>query len=268
MPYDVITVTARGAQAFAQLADSVQNHLTIEGCDSNATPLTASQAVQVSSRPSSPVSTTTHIVMSGVTNNHLLVYVQFIAGQTTGGQVNTFYLYGSLSSAPNDKFVIAVASDSRQTKLPGMNDIVNYVEVRFSLTFTEIQDPSTQLIVPSNSDYVLRSEFNNVNNNLNNWLVTRHSRSNASIGEDQDIKGNKTFTDSIISDIVKPVSYDTGTIGIQGKSYNKAYISDVVTQRISDSTGTITVYTQQTGDTNYYSRLRIASIIIHQVVEA
>lgn len=203
MPYDIMTVTTKGSQLFAQLAGDPNEHLVIEGCDADASVKDQTQALAVENRPSSPISTTDHIVLSGVTDHSFLVYAQFIAGQTTGGQVNSFYLYGYLESAPNNKYVIAVASDSRQSKLPSTQDIINYVEIRFSLTFTPIQS-TLQVGVPSDNDYVLRSEFlQNINqistqiNNISDRVVTTHIEGDPTEGESQRIYGHKEFYDGV-----------------------------------------------------------------------
>ena len=195
MSYNVVTTTSKGAQIFAQLAGDPNEHLVIEGCDSDTSVLTQSQAINVENRPATSVSTTNNITLSGVTNSSILVYAQYIAGQTTGGQANSFYLYGYLQSAPNTKFVIAVASDSTQSKLPDAQDIVNYVEIRFSLTFTPIQN-SSQISVPSDSDYVLRSEFLNTSDRV----VTTHALGQPTTGESQNIYGIKRFKNTLQAD--------------------------------------------------------------------
>ena len=230
MAYDVMTITTKGAQVFSQLAGDSNEHLVIEGCVTDTSVKTQAQAEAVENVPSPSVSTTNHIVLSGVTNTSFLVYAQFIAGQTTGGQVNSFYLFGYLQSAPNTKFVIAVASDSRQTKLPATQDIVNYVEVRFSLTFIPIQNTS-QISTPSDNDYVLRSEFlqniNNVSSSLNTLsdrVVTTHVEGSATTGEVQNVYGTKTFKTGISSNIITPESSGTSEIGSVSYPFDKADI--------------------------------------------
>ena len=237
MAYDVMTITTKGAQVFSQLSGDPNEHLVIEGCATDTSVKTQAQAEVVENVPSPSVSTTNHIVLSGVTNTSFLVYAQFIAGQTTGGQVNSFYLFGYLQSAPNTKFVIAVASDSRQTKLPATQDIVNYVEVRFSLTFIPIQNTS-QISTPSDNDYVLRSEFlqniNTVTTNLNSIssslntlsgrVVTTHVEGSATTGEAQNVYGNKTFKTGISSNIITPESSGTSEIGSISYPFDKADI--------------------------------------------
>lgn len=241
MAYDIMTVTSKGVQVFAQLSGNQNEHLIIEGCDADTNVKTQDQAVAVENRPSSPTSTTTRIVLSGVTNSSFLVYAQFVAGQTTGGQVNSFYLYGYLQSAPNTKFVIAVASDSRQTKLPDTQDIINYVEVRFSLTFTPIQNAS-QVGVPSDQPYVLRSEFlQNMNtvttqiNTLSDRVVTTHVDGTPTTGENQTIYGVKWFYDQlrassiecgdVTSSSITPLQDSAYDIGSSNNRFRDAFFS-------------------------------------------
>lgn len=241
MAYDIMTVTSKGVQVFAQLSGNQNEHLIIEGCDADTNVKTQDQAVAVENRPSSPTSTTTRIVLSGVTNSSFLVYAQFVAGQTTGGQVNSFYLYGYLQSAPNTKFVIAVASDSRQTKLPDTQDIINYVEVRFSLTFTPIQNAS-QVGVPSDQPYVLRSEFlQNMNtvttqiNTLSDRVVTTHVEGTPTTGENQTIYGVKWFYDQlrassiecgdVTSSSITPLQDNAYDIGSSNNRFRDAFFT-------------------------------------------
>ena len=45
MPYDIMTVTTKGSQLFAQLAGDPNEHLVIEGCDADASVKDQTQAL-------------------------------------------------------------------------------------------------------------------------------------------------------------------------------------------------------------------------------
>lgn len=188
--FDVNTITIQGATAIASA--TAGNKLIIDGCDATTTPLTKAQAVQVSSRPASPASTTTSIALAGSTENHVYAYASFIQGETgqPGGDVHTFYLYGHMEDAPSSVFVIAICSSINPVHLPAQGDVVNRAEVQFELTFSATDEVVT---VADTSIYTTRGEFLL----LKNRTVTTHTEGDATTGEAQTIYGDKTFANAI-----------------------------------------------------------------------
>lgn len=188
--FDVNTITIQGATAIASA--TAGNKLIIDGCDATTTPLTKAQAVQVSSRPASPASTTTSIALAGSTENHVYAYASFIQGETgqPGGDVHTFYLYGHMEDAPSSVFVIAICSSTNPVHLPEQGDVVNRAEVQFELTFSATDEVVT---VADTSIYTTRGEFLL----LKNRTVTTHTEGDATTGEAQTIYGDKTFANAI-----------------------------------------------------------------------
>lgn len=222
MSYSVETVTFKGSEIFARLADHLQEHLTITGCYAvkDTVPLEdaldSGNILNESSWSNTAWLHTTHIGMSGVTTdtqNHtssLMVYAQFMGDSTSSGswtigdkQVKTFYLHGHLNSSPNTEYVLGVASDTKSTRIPETDDIINIIEIRFTLIFTPLDADST-ITVPSDSDYTLRSEFqqdiNQIStqiNNISGRVVTTHIEGEPTEGESQDIYGHKSFCDEV-----------------------------------------------------------------------
>ena len=222
MSYSVETVTSKGSEIFAKLADHLQEHLTITGCYavkdtvSLEDALDSGNILNESSWSNTAWLHTTHIEMSGVTTdtqNHtssLMVYAQFMGDSTSSGswtigdkQVKTFYLHGHLNSIPNTEYVIGVASDTKSTRIPETEDIINIIEIRFTLVFTPLDADST-ITVPSDSDYILRSEFqqdiNQIStqiNNISDRVVTTHIEGDPTEGESQEIYGYKAFCDEV-----------------------------------------------------------------------
>ena len=230
MPYAIETITAKGAEIFATLADRLPEHLTITGCYAvkdvvdSSTALGSGNLLNTSAWNNTDWVHTTIVEMSGVTtdteNNtsSLMVYIQFKSGSitshgtwdTNNKLVRTFYLHGHTNTNPNTEYVLAVASDTRQTRMPENEDIVNYIEIRFTLTFTPLDVDST-ITVPSNNDYVLRSEYESGLSDLDSGLsdldsdlqtladrvVTTHAEGSSMTGENQDVYGIKKFLDPV-----------------------------------------------------------------------
>lgn len=120
MAFDTQTVTIKGAELLA--AATAANQLIIDGCDATTGYMTQAQTVNISARPASPVSNTTDVTQLGSTAEHINSRVYFRTGVNAGGDVNTLFLYGHSASAPNDKFVIFVASSQTQFHLPVAGD--------------------------------------------------------------------------------------------------------------------------------------------------
>lgn len=187
--FDVNTITVQGAVAIASA--TAGDKLVIDGCDATTDVLTQAQAVQIATRPSSPASTTDTIGLAGSTDNHVYAYASFIRGESTGGDVHSFLLYGHMESDATTVFVVAVASATAPTHIPASGDVTNRVEIQFELTFSATDEVVT---VTDTSMYTTRGEFLI----LKNRTVTTHAEGQATVGEDQTVYGKKEFMDDMI----------------------------------------------------------------------
>lgn len=223
MAFDVNTITVQGTIAVASA--TVGNKFVIDGCDATTDVLTQAQAAQIAVRPANPGSTTSEISLAGSTDNHVFAYAEFLQGESTGGDFNTFYLYGHLQDMPDTVVVIAVASASATTHIPEAGDVTNRTEIQFDLTFT----PNADVVkVADTSMFCTRGEFLI----LKDRVVTTHKEGNPTVGENQTIYGDKDFKGTIRALKVYPPSvlpeYTNSSIGDSGKEFNYAYI-DIVT---------------------------------------
>lgn len=187
--FDVNTITVQGAVAIASA--TAGDKLVIDGCDATTDVLTQAQAVQISTRPASPASTTDTIGLAGSTDNHVYAYASFIRGESMGGDVHSFLLYGHMESDATNVFVVAVASATAPTHIPTSSDVTNRVEIQFELTFSATDEVVT---VTDTSMYTTRGEFLI----LKNRTVTTHAEGQATVGEDQTVYGKKEFMDDMI----------------------------------------------------------------------
>ena len=186
--FDVNTITVQGAVAIASA--TAGDKLVIDGCDATTDVLTQAQAVQIATRPASPASTTDTIGLAGSTDNHVYAYASFIRGESTGGDVHSFLLYGHMESDASTVFVVAVASAASPTHIPTSSDVTNRVEIQFELTFSATDEVVT---VTDTSMYTTRGEFLI----LKNRTVTTHAEGQATVGEDQTVYGNKDFKNAV-----------------------------------------------------------------------
>ena len=182
--FDVNTITIDGATLIASA--TAGNKLVIDGCDATTDVLTKAQAVQISTRPANPGSNTTDVALAGSTDNHVYAYAEFIRGQSTGGDFNSFFLYGHIENAPSVVRVIAVASAAAPTHIPETGDVTGRTELQFELTFSATDEVVT---VADSSMYTTRGEFLL----LKARAVTTHAEGTPTTGEDQDIYGVKWF---------------------------------------------------------------------------
>lgn len=201
--FDVNTITAAGATLIASA--TAGNKLVIDGCDATTDVLTKAQAVQVSTRPATPGSNTTEVALAGSTDNHVYAYAEFIRGQSTGGDFNTFYLYGHIQNTPSVVRVIAIASASSPTHLPASGDVTNRTELQFELTFSATDEVVT---VADSSMYTTRGEFLL----LKERTVTTHAEGTPTTGEAQTIYGNKSFADGLSLSTLSGISTNPITL--------------------------------------------------------
>lgn len=188
MPFSVQTLTSDGAQLLA-LA-TISDRLIISGCDADNTVLNLSQAQAISSRPANPVSNTTVVTNLGVTNEHIQCRAYFHAGDVTGGDVHTFYLYGYLESAPSYIYVIYVLSDSNTTRIPTTGDTFDEMEILFDITYNVVPNA---IGFATQATYATQAQVNE----LQNIMVTTHTFGDPTTGDTQSILGHKTFVNGI-----------------------------------------------------------------------
>ena len=178
MAFDTQTVTIKGAELLA--AATAANQLIIDGCDATTGYMTQAQAVNISARPASPVSNTTDVTQLGSTAEHINSRVYFRTGVNAGGDVNTLFLYGHSASAPNDKFVIFVASAQTPFHLPVAGDVIDEWECALDIVYTI---NSGAIGFATQATYCSLSEFNL----LKERTVTTHKEGLPTTGEDQTI---------------------------------------------------------------------------------
>ena len=215
MAFDTQTVTIKGAELLA--AATAANQLIIDGCDATTGYMTQAQAVNISARPASPVSNTTDVTQLGSTAEHINSRVYFRTGVNAGGDVNTLFLYGHSASAPNDKFVIFVASAQTPFHLPVAGDVIDEWECALDIVYTI---NAGAVGFATQATYCSLSEFNL----LKERTVTTHKESAPTTGEAQTVYGDKTFEDKLIF-----VSTNNGKMTINNEGIK--IVDSVDTQR-------------------------------------
>lgn len=184
MPFDVSTVTLKGAELLA--AATAQNRLIIDGCDADTAILTQAQAAQISARPASPLSTTTDVTQLGSNVGHVNSRVYFRAGTNPGGDAHSLYLYAHSESDPSNVYVIFVASATDSFHIPEAGDVVNEYQAALDIVYTVATD---SVGYATQATYCNLSEFNL----LKERTVTTHKEGEPTVGENQTIYGDKTF---------------------------------------------------------------------------
>lgn len=184
MAFDTNTLTLKGAELLASA--TAADRLVIVGCDATTTYLTEQQAQAISLRPSTPASNTTTVTQLGATAEHVMCRAYFRAGDNTGGDVNTLYLYGYRESAPNDLYVIYICSSQTAFHLPVVGDVIDEYQPEFDIVYTLATD---SVGFATQATYCSLSEFNL----LKERTVTTHKEGLATTGEDQTIYGDKYF---------------------------------------------------------------------------
>ena len=189
MAFDTNTLTLKGAELLASA--TAADRLVIVGCDATTTYLTEQQAQAISVRPSTPTSNTTTVTQLGATAEHVMCRAYFRAGDNTGGDVNTLYLYGYRESAPNDFYVVYICSSQTAFHLPVVGDVIDEYQPEFDIVYTLATD---SVGFATQATYNTQAEFNL----LKERTVTTHKEGLPTTGEAQTIYGNKTFEDEII----------------------------------------------------------------------
>lgn len=221
MAFTVQTVTTKGSEALASA--TVNNKLVIVGCDADTTVLTEAQALAVENRPASPVSNSTDVTQIGdSTSGHIDCRAYFQSGVTTGGNANTLYLYGYLQSAPSTYFVIFVASDPIGFHLPAVGDVASEWQILFDIVYT----PQAGAVgFATQATYATKAELDNIAG-IAALAVTTHSQSDPTVGDNQTILGNKTFSSVLTASAGLTTTTVTasgnatvgGTLGVTGSA--------------------------------------------------
>jgi hypothetical protein len=185
MAWNVMTVTTKGTELLASA--TVDNSLVLVGCVADKTVYaTIDAAKAVSQVPSEYNAGTTDITILYVQNNNLFARAYFsTVDDPDDADVNSLYLYGRLYDS-SDLFVIAVASSSRPTHLPVDGDPDNSYQVLFNLMYNV---PNTAAVTASSASFCTVAEFND----LASRVVTTHIQGSETTGENQNIRGEKTF---------------------------------------------------------------------------
>lgn len=214
MAYDTMTITAKGAELLAA-ATSI-NKLLIAGCDATQAYITKDDAVVISSRPATPFSTTTNARLEPSTENHVIVRAFFVAGESTGGEANSLYIYGHLESDTSHDYVLAVLSSQTSFHLPVAGDISNTYGVLVDIIYNPAEGSVSSVTA---SVYATYGEFSD----LRDRAVTTHVQGNATAGEAQTIYGEKTFKNTIVSDSGSYDAFKKKFAGNSGKDYLAIY---------------------------------------------
>lgn len=190
MAWEIMTVTTKGTELLASASASDQ--LTIVGCDADTTVYsTLDSAKAVSTRPVSPLRNTTDVTILFTQNNNLFSRAYFGTGTSATSDVNTLYLYGKLDSS-EDIYVVAVASSSITTHLPVSGDPSESFQALFNFMYNV---PNTAAVTASSASFATIAELND----LASRVVTTNIQGSTTTGENQTIRGEKTFLSRIIA---------------------------------------------------------------------
>lgn len=186
MAFDVSTVTYKGAELLASATSG--NKLVLAGCDAFTNSYTDVQALAVTTRVSSPMTTSTDVTLIGSTSNHVMARAVFEGGITTGGSARTLMLFGHTESDPDDDYVIAVVSSNSDFHLPDVSDAISTFETLFDVSYNV---PDSSVITTSTALFATLAEFNE----LKSRAVITHNQGDLTHGPTQDIYGYKSFYD-------------------------------------------------------------------------
>lgn len=227
MAYDVSTITISGASLLASATAS--DKLILVGCDATTEVLTQEQAVAVTTRPANPFSNTTRISLEGSDGNHVYVRVMFVAGESTGGDANTLYLYGHPESDSTTNTVLAVLSSADGFHLPVSGDVANTYRTLFDVIYT----PESGAIETINtSAYATYAEFKR----LKDRTVTTYKEGDMTAGDNQTIRGIKSFRQPINFPAVGADSYDIITMSNANEKMVGKAGGEIVPAQYSGST--------------------------------
>lgn len=205
MAYDVTTLTIKGTELLASA--TAANNLVVSGCDATQTFVPKASAVTVQNRPANPYSNTTSVRLEGATDNHVFIRIFFKEAESTGGDVNTLYLYGHSASDPTHDYVIAVMSSQTPFHLPEEGDISNVYGTLLDIIYN-VAEGSVSTVTAS--VYATYSEYAD----LRDRAVTTHRQGETTVGDSQTIYGEKTFIDPAYFNTanIDTANIDTGNL--------------------------------------------------------
>lgn len=189
MAFDTNTLTAKGVELLASATAAIP--IILDGCDATTVYVDQTTAIDVSARPTSPLSTTTDVSVIGATANHVMARAHFQAGTNTGGEARTLYLFGHAQNDPTNVYVIYVCSSHDTFHLPEADDVVNNYEALFDMIYSAVEGSVT---TASTSVFCTLAEFNI----LKERVVTTHKEGDPNEGDPlQTVRGEKVFMDGI-----------------------------------------------------------------------
>lgn len=184
MAFDISTVTFKGSELFA--AATAADKLIVSGCDAFVAPYTLEQAQAVTTRVSSPMTTSSDVTLVGSGDNHIMLRAIFEAGITSGGLAKTLMIFGHKQSDPDNDFVLCVVSSNDGFNLPLTTDAISTFETLFDVEYVV---PGDSVATATTAVFATLAEFND----LKSRAVLCHNYGDNTHGPDQDIYGYKSF---------------------------------------------------------------------------
>lgn len=187
MAFDISTVTFKGAELFA--AATAADKLIVSGCDAFVAAYTLAQAQAVTTRESSPMTTSTDVTLVGSGDNHIMLRAIFEAGITSGGLAKTLMIFGHKQSDPGNDFVLCVVSSNDGFNLPLTTDAISTFETLFDVEYVV---PGDSVATATTAVFATLAEFND----LKSRAVLCHNYGDSTHGPDQNVYGFKRFMNS------------------------------------------------------------------------
>lgn len=184
MAFDISTVTFKGSELFA--AATAADKLIVSGCDAFVAPYTLAQAQAVTTRVSSPMTTSSDVTLVGSGDNHIMLRAIFEAGITSGGLAKTLMIFGHKQSDPSNDFVLCVVSSNDGFNLPLTTDAISTFETLFDVEYVV---PGDSVATATTAVFATLAEFND----LKSRAVLCHNYGDNTHGPDQNIYGYKSF---------------------------------------------------------------------------
>lgn len=188
MAFDISTVTFKGAELFA--AATAADKLIVSGCDAFVAAYTLAQAQAVTTRVSSPMTTSSDVTLVGSGDNHIMLRAIFEAGITSGGLAKTLMIFGHKQSDPDNDFVLCVVSSNDGFNLPLTTDAISTFETLFDVEYVV---PGDSVATATTAVFATLAEFND----LKSRAVLCHNYGDSTHGPNQGIYGYKSFYDMV-----------------------------------------------------------------------
>lgn len=207
MAFTIHTLTATGASMIASA--TVGNRMIIAGCALSTNQYTEAAAQQLLNIPNNSPWTTR--ITASSTSNKVEARATFLRedGAVAGGNWYSMILFGRMASDGSaTKKPIAVIVSDTQFYIPEVDSSISDVSVIFSLGFNL---NINTIEVPVETIYALNSAFET----LKSIAVTTHNFNDPTLGDSQDIKGDKYFVKPIGSDL----GLESSEISVNGNYY-------------------------------------------------